>query len=80
VKNERDIAQVAFDRALAETHPEARITQKKSRNSSMSCGRMFSPAKRHFGGLISGPWSIRSRLMIVGGQFRSRTNLAPETP
>jgi site-specific DNA recombinase len=29
VKNERDIAQVAFDRALAETRPEARITQEK---------------------------------------------------
>jgi hypothetical protein len=31
VKNERDIAQVAFDRELAETHPEARITQEKNR-------------------------------------------------
>jgi hypothetical protein len=29
VKNERDAAQVAFDRALAETRPEARITQEK---------------------------------------------------
>jgi site-specific DNA recombinase len=29
VKTERDIAQVAFDRALAETRPEARITQEK---------------------------------------------------
>ncbi|WP_197679553.1 MULTISPECIES: hypothetical protein [Bradyrhizobium] len=29
MKNERGIAQVAFDRALAETHPEARITQEK---------------------------------------------------
>jgi site-specific DNA recombinase len=29
VKDERDIAQVAFDRALAETRPEARITQEK---------------------------------------------------
>ena len=29
VKNERDVAQVAFDRALAETRHEARITQEK---------------------------------------------------
>ncbi|SDO63915.1 hypothetical protein [Afipia sp. GAS231] len=28
-KSERDVAQVAFDRALAETRPEARITQEK---------------------------------------------------
>ena len=28
-KNERDIAQVALDRALAETRPESRITQEK---------------------------------------------------
>ena len=29
VKNERGVAQVAFDRALAETRREARITQEK---------------------------------------------------
>ena len=51
VKTERDIAQVTFDRAVAEMRPASGLQRKRSPRSPRRCGRMSCPVTRPSRGL-----------------------------